>query len=134
MRCCLGAAHVAAYGQGQSAYARLQPWITACHPRGTFRGTVFWLISAQRVPSVRSSVLSVQLARMLHEAILLVNGRSAVRSRSPAPRSDGVKLSACLGSWNERHQPDRARIQARTMTSRAKPLWSGQPLSRPMLM
>jgi len=31
-------------------------------------------------------VLSVQLARVLHEAILLVNGRSAVRSRSPVPK------------------------------------------------
>jgi DNA-binding transcriptional regulator YiaG len=49
--------HVAAYGQRQSAYAQLQSWITACHPRGT----VFWLIPAQRVPSVRSTVLSVHL-------------------------------------------------------------------------
>src|ERR1700681_2288707 len=31
------------YGQGRSDYARLRPWITAYHPRGTFRGTVFWL-------------------------------------------------------------------------------------------
>jgi len=83
--------HVAAYGQRQSTYAQLRSWIAACHPRGTFRGTVFWPIPTQRVPSVRSTVLSVQLARVLHEAILLVNGRSAVRSRSPAPRSDGVK-------------------------------------------
>ncbi len=35
------------YGQGRSDYARLLPWITAYHPRGTFRGTVFWLIPAQ---------------------------------------------------------------------------------------
>jgi transcriptional regulator with XRE-family HTH domain len=83
--------HVAAYGQRQSTYAQLRSWIAACHPRGTFRGTVFWPIPAQRVPSVRSAVLSVQLARVLHEAILLVNGRSAVRSRSPAPRSDEVQ-------------------------------------------
>jgi transcriptional regulator with XRE-family HTH domain len=36
--------------------------------------------------SVRSTVLSVQLARVLHGAVLLVNGRSAVRFRSPAPK------------------------------------------------
>jgi len=30
----------------------------------------------------------MQLARVLPEAVLLVNGRSAVRSRSPAPRSE----------------------------------------------
>jgi DNA-binding transcriptional regulator YiaG len=86
MCCCLGVSHVTAYGQGQSDYARLQPWITACHPHGTFRGTVFWLISAQRVPSVRLIVPTVQLACVLHGAVLLVNGRSAVRSRSPAPK------------------------------------------------
>jgi DNA-binding transcriptional regulator YiaG len=80
MCCCLGVSHVTAYGQGQSDYARLQPWITACHPRGTFRGTVFWLISAQRVPSVRLIVPSVQLARVLQEAILLVNSWSASSS------------------------------------------------------
>ena len=39
--------HVAAYGQRQSTYAQLRSWIAACHPRGTFRGTVFWLIPAQ---------------------------------------------------------------------------------------
>src|SRR5689334_8917693 len=33
--------HVAAYGQRQSTYAQLRSWIAACHPRGTFRGTVF---------------------------------------------------------------------------------------------
>jgi hypothetical protein len=63
--------HLAAYGQGWYAYARLRSWIAACHSRGTFRGTVFWLIPAQRVPSVRSTVLSVQLARSVHEAVLL---------------------------------------------------------------
>ena len=92
--------HVAAYGQAQSAYAQLQSWVTACHPRGTFRGTVFWLIPAQRVPSVRSTVLPVQLARVLHEAILPVNGRSAVRSRSPAPRSEAFQAPFPLFPWN----------------------------------
>jgi hypothetical protein len=81
--------HVAVYGQGQSAYARLRSRITAYHPRGTFRGTAFWFIPAQRVPSVQCPVPSVQLARSVHGAVLLVNGRSAVRSRSPAPRSEG---------------------------------------------
>src|SRR5579859_1423745 len=37
---------------------------------------------------------SVQLARMVHEAVLLVNGRSAVRIRSPAPR--GLHVSVGL--------------------------------------
>jgi len=46
--------HVAAHGQRQSTYAQLRSWIAACRPRGTFRGTVFWPIPAQRVPSVRS--------------------------------------------------------------------------------
>ena len=73
-------------------YARLRSRITARHPRGTFRGTVFWLIPALRVLSVRSTVLSVQLARVLHEAVLLVNGRSVVRIRSPAPRSLHVSV------------------------------------------
>jgi hypothetical protein len=93
--------HVAAYGQRQSTYAQLRSWIAACHPRGTFRGTVFWPIPTQRVPSVRSTVLSVQLARVLHEAILLVNGRSAVRSRSPAPSSEGVS-ALCVSRFVER--------------------------------
>jgi hypothetical protein len=93
--------HVAAYGQRQSAYAQLQSWIPAYHPCGTFRGTVFWLIPAQRVPSVRSTVLSVQLARVLHGAGLLVNGRSAVRSRSPAPRSEWVYV-LCVSLFVER--------------------------------
>jgi hypothetical protein len=35
------------YGQVRIDYARLRPWITAYQPRGTFRGTVFWLIPAQ---------------------------------------------------------------------------------------
>jgi hypothetical protein len=36
---------------------------------------------------------SVQLARMVHEAVLLVSGRPAVRSRSPAPSSAEVRTS-----------------------------------------
>jgi len=46
----------------------------------------------------------VQSGLLAHEAVLLVNGRSAVRSRSPAPRSDEVEPSVCLGSWNERYR------------------------------
>jgi hypothetical protein len=41
---------------------------------------------------------SISIARRI------VNGWSAVRSRSPAPRSEGVKPSVWLGSWNERHR------------------------------
>ena len=38
------------------------------------------------MPSVHLAVLSAQVARTARWAILLVNGRSAVRIRSPAPR------------------------------------------------
>jgi hypothetical protein len=59
--------------------------------RGTVRGTTRGIIPAQPVPSMRCPVSSVQLARMVHEAVLLVNGRPAVRTRSPAPSSEGVR-------------------------------------------
>jgi hypothetical protein len=65
-------------------YARLGPWTLARRPRGTVRGTTCRIIPAQRVPSAQLSVLSVQPARSVHGAVLLVNGRSAVRIRSPA--------------------------------------------------
>jgi len=45
-------------------------------------------------------VLSVQLARSVHEAVLLVNGRSAVRSRSPAPSSAGSLHSSWRSRWS----------------------------------
>jgi transcriptional regulator with XRE-family HTH domain len=45
--------HMAAYGRGQSVYARLQSRIIKRRPRGTFRGTALWIIPAQRVLSVR---------------------------------------------------------------------------------
>jgi hypothetical protein len=52
-----------------------------------------WNVSWDGLPACPSAasaisaliVPSVQLARVLQEAVLLVNGRSAVRSRSPAP-------------------------------------------------
>ncbi len=66
--------------------------------RGTVRGTSHRINPAQRVSSMRLSVPSVQLARTMHEAVLLVNGRSAVRSRSPAPRSEGHLASSLLGA------------------------------------
>jgi hypothetical protein len=53
--------------------------------RGTVRGTSHRINPAQRVSSMRLPVPSVQLARTVHGAVLLVNGRSAVRTRSPAP-------------------------------------------------
>jgi hypothetical protein len=78
----------AAVGSGN--YTGLRLWTVACRPRGTVRGTVRGtarrIIPAQRVLSARWPVPSVQLARSVHGAVLLVNGRSAVRSRSPAPR------------------------------------------------
>jgi integrase len=48
-------------------------------------------VRGDQVATLRPASPSVQLAPSLHAAVLLVNGRSAVRSRSPAPRSDGVK-------------------------------------------
>ena len=71
---------------GSGHYVRLRTWIIACRPRGT----ALWIVPAQRVLSVRLRVLLAQLARSVQEAALLVNGRSAVRSRSPAPRSEAV--------------------------------------------
>src|SRR5690349_10052209 len=86
--------------RGQSVYA-VTVKIIAGHQHGTFRGTPLWIIPAQRALSVRFLVSSVQLARSVHGAVLLVNGRSAVRSRSPAPRSEGVNALCVFGSWNE---------------------------------
>ena len=71
-------------------YVRLRPWTFPCRPRGTVRGTTRRIIPAQWVPSVQWTVPSVQLARVQPVSTLLVNGRSAVRSRSPAPRSGWV--------------------------------------------
>ena len=37
----------------------------------------------------------------MHGAVLLVNGRSAVRTRSPAPRSEGVRALSDYLPWDE---------------------------------
>ena len=74
---------------GSGHYARLQPSASFRGKRGTVRGTSRRIIPAQLVPSVRLPVPSVQLGRVQSVSTLLVNGRSAVRSRSPAPRSAG---------------------------------------------
>ena len=54
--------------------------------RGTVRGTMRQIISAQRVPSVRRPVLTVQLVRTVHGAVVLIIRRSWVRA-PPAPPS-----------------------------------------------
>ena len=69
--------------------------------RGPVRGPARGIIPAQRVPSARFPVSSVQLARSVHAAGLLVNGRPAVRIRSPAPRSARVLASPAPSPWNE---------------------------------
>ena len=82
-------------------YARLRPWTIARRPRGTIRGTTRRIIPAQWVPSVQWTVPSVQLAHVRPVSTLLVNGRPAVRTRSPAPRSEGVN-GLCLSRLVER--------------------------------
>src|ERR1700751_3994689 len=81
-------------------YARLRPRTSVRHPRGTVRGTTRRIIPVQWEPSVRLPAPSVQLERTMHEAVFLVNGRSALRIRSPAPRSDKVKALIQPDPWN----------------------------------
>jgi hypothetical protein len=70
----------------------------ACRPRGTFRGTALRIIPAQRVLAVRWRVPLVQLAHMLHGAVLLVNGRAEKESNratvTSCSRLHGVELRA----------------------------------------
>jgi hypothetical protein len=54
--------------------------------RGPVRGPGHQIIPAPRVPSARLPVPSVQLARTVHEAVLLIIRRSWVRA-PPAPRN-----------------------------------------------
>jgi hypothetical protein len=93
-------------------YARLRPWGFGCRPRGTVRGTTRRIIPAQLVPSVLLPVASVQLARVQPVSTLLVNGRSVVRSRSPAPGGG----RGCLPGSRRDHRPragDRIRTAPR---------------------
>ena len=75
---------------GSGHYARLRLWAVGGFPRGTVCGTARRIMPAQRAPPVRLPAPSVQLVRTMHEAVLLVNGRPAVRIRSLAPSSAGV--------------------------------------------
>ncbi len=79
--------------------------------RGTFRGTVLWVIPAHPVLSMRFRVPSVQLAHTLLGAGLLVNGRSAVRMRSPAPQGFHVSVAPMFTFGPG--------------VSRVRPLWAG---------
>ena len=119
-------------------YARLRSWTFGRRQRGTVRGTTRRIIPAQQVPSVRLPVSSVQLARVQPVSTLLVNGRSAVRIRSPAPRSasdfrtvvrqhddpvhNGMMVAACIGppsTWVAR--------EAMKMKTNSPDAMSGRP-------
>ena len=96
--------------------------------RGTVRGTSHRINPAQRVSSMRLPVPSVQLAPTVHGAVLLVNGRSAVRIRSPAPRSEGFLPSwprAWNVSWNECHWPTYPDVMPRVAKGHIEQLPSG---------
>src|SRR6185437_2028344 len=70
-------------------------------PRGTVRGTTRHKIPAQREPTVHWPVPSVEPARSVYEAVLLVNGRSAVdaaRCRRSAKAGPTCRPRACRGS------------------------------------
>jgi hypothetical protein len=89
-------------------------------PRGTVRGTTHGIIPAQRVPSAQLSLPSLQLAHSAREAVLLVNGGSAVRSRSPAPcpEVDDSPLTCVNGR-------KRGRPMAQPAPARPKISWVG---------
>ena len=62
------------------------------------------------MPSRHQSVVSVQVVRSERWARLLVNGRPAVRTRSPAPRSEGVStptFAPARGPSAPVHEADR---------------------------
>ena len=78
-------------GRGYTAPVRLRTVADEGHMglgRGTVRGTARRIVPAQRVPLVQWLVSSVQVARTVRGTVLLVNGRSVVRIRSPAPSSE----------------------------------------------
>ena len=58
-------------------YPRLRCRNMADRSRGPVRGPARRIIPAQRVLPVRLPMASLQLARLVHEAVLLVNGRSS---------------------------------------------------------
>ena len=66
----------------------LRSWSVASSPCGTVRGTARRIIPDRRVPSVQRPVPSLQLARTVHRAVLLVNGKSTVRMRRPRPKDE----------------------------------------------
>jgi hypothetical protein len=62
--------------------------------RGPLRGPSHSCKRCNQRPQRHGSVVSVQAARPVHGAVLLINGRPAVRTRSPAPRSEARPADA----------------------------------------
>ena len=85
--------------EGPGFQARLLSVRKRRAPRGPGRGPGRRVIPARPVPSVRFPVSSVQLARTVDGAVLMVRRRSTVRFRNGAPgqRPDAPERSAWWG-------------------------------------
>ena len=98
---------------GSAHYARLRSWTVARRSHGTVRGTTRRITPAQQVPSVRRPVLSVQLACVLHGAVVLIIRRSWVRSPAAPPSltCGNARLSApCARAARPLSGPDGRRM------------------------